>query len=93
MPGERDLDRQLTNKTIKDLAAMGARIHSHAFMPLAGTPWADAPPGSVDAKTLGLLESLTGRGQQFGQWRGQQEVVASMASFRKTLGSTVSGPG
>lgn len=89
MPGESDLDRQLTNKTIKDLAAMGARIHSHAFMPLAGTPWADAPPGYVDPKTRGLLESLTGRGQQFGQWRQQQNVVRSLASFRKTLADTL----
>lgn len=85
MPGEREQDRALTRQMIQDLAAMGARIHSHAFMPLAGTPWADASPGRVDSKTYHLLERLTGTGQQFGQWRQQQEAVQAMADFRGSL--------
>jgi B12-binding domain/radical SAM domain protein len=89
MPGESDHDRHLTNEMIEELAAMGARIHSHAFMPLAGTPWSDAPPGHVDPKTREVLESLTGRGQQFGQWRGQQDAVRSLTSFRKALANTL----
>ncbi|UCC88089.1 MAG: TIGR04013 family B12-binding domain/radical SAM domain-containing protein [Anaerolineales bacterium] len=74
MPGEKEADRELTRMVIEDLAAIGARIHSHTFMPLAGTPWANSPPGRVDPKTRNLLERLTGTGQQFGQWRAQQDV-------------------
>jgi hypothetical protein len=70
---------------IEDLAAMGARIHSHVFMPLAGTPWADASPGDVDPKTRDLLERLTGRGQQFGQWREQQQACRAVESLRKSI--------
>jgi radical SAM superfamily enzyme YgiQ (UPF0313 family) len=77
-PGETEEDRALTRKVIEDLAAMGARIHSHVFMPLAGTPWADASPGDVDPKTRKLLERLTGRGQQFGQWREQQQACRAV---------------
>ena len=82
MPGEREEDQELTRKMIEDLAAMGARIHSHAFMPLTGTPWADAPPGDIDPATRDLLERLTGRGQQFGQWRQQREACKAMANLR-----------
>jgi B12-binding domain/radical SAM domain protein len=85
MPGEMQEDQALTREVIEDLAAMGARIHSHAFMPLAGTPWAHASPGDVDPKTRDLLERLTGRGQQFGQWREQQETCRAVESLRKSI--------
>ncbi|GAB4531238.1 MAG: TIGR04013 family B12-binding domain/radical SAM domain-containing protein [Anaerolineae bacterium] len=80
MPGETEEDQALTRRVIQDLTVMGARIHSHAFMPLAGTPWANAPPGQVDDETQTLLEHLTGRGQQFGQWREQQKAGKSRTS-------------
>jgi B12-binding domain/radical SAM domain protein len=83
MPGETEEDRALTLEVVEDLAAMGARIHSHTFMPLAGTPWAGAPPGRVDEKTLDVLESLTGLGQHFGQWRRQQDAARKIADFRR----------
>ena len=86
MPGETAEDRDSTFKVIEDLAAMGARIHSHAFMPLAGTPWAGAPPGRLDERTCALLERLTGRGQHFGQWRRQQETATAIAVFRESNG-------
>jgi B12-binding domain/radical SAM domain protein len=82
MPGENDEDREQTRRVIADMAEMGARIHSHVFMPLAGTPWADAPPGHIDQKTLSLLDHLTGKGQHFGQWRRQQATARAIAHFR-----------
>jgi radical SAM superfamily enzyme YgiQ (UPF0313 family) len=84
MPGERTEDQASTRQVIEDLSGMGARIHSHVFMPLAGTPWAAASPGRVDPKTQDLLERLTGRGQQFGQWREQQEACKTMVGLRES---------
>lgn len=83
MPGETEQDRKATRHMIRDLAAMGARIHSHTFMPLAGTPWANARPGELDEKTRELLEHLTGIGQHFGQWRKQQSAARAIAGFRE----------
>jgi B12-binding domain/radical SAM domain protein len=82
MPGEGDADQEQTRRVIGDLAEMGARIHSHVFMPLAGTPWADAPPGRIDPQTLALLDHLTGKGQHFGQWRRQQVAAGTIARLR-----------
>jgi len=82
MPGENDEDRKQTRRAIADLANMGARIHSHAFLPLAGTPWEKAPPGHIDEETLRLLDHLTGKGQHFGQWRQQQSAARAITRFR-----------
>jgi len=82
MPGETEADIQQTLEVIGDLAHLGARIHSHIFMPLAGTPWADAPAGTMDGRTRSLLESLTGKGQHFGQWRTQRTRARAIEELR-----------
>ena len=82
MPGENDEDREQTRKVITDLAGLGARIHSHTFMPLAGTPWEASPPGYIDEETRQLLGHLAGKGQHFGQWRRQQSAARAIARFR-----------
>lgn len=82
MPGENEDDREHTRKVIENLAGLGARIHSHTFLPLAGTPWEDAPPGHIDPETLQLLEHLTGKGKHFGQWRRQQSAAKAIGDLR-----------
>ena len=85
MPGETAEDGELTLKVMGDLARMGARIHSHAFMPLTGTPWANESPGEVDEKTRSFLYDLAGSHQQYGQWRKQQDVARAVAGFREAM--------
>ena len=91
MPGETGEDQHLTRRVVSDLAQMGARIHSHAFMPLAGTPWGGEKPGRVDKQTSDLLYSLAGSHQQYGQWQLQQDVAKAVAGFRETLGGAAVG--
>jgi len=63
LPGETSEDRRLSLELIRRLSdEHGARINTHLFMPLAGTPLAGAPPGTVDAATRELLRELVGRG-------------------------------
>jgi B12-binding domain/radical SAM domain protein len=85
MPGETEEDQALTRRVIEELAGMGARIHSHAFMPLTGTAWARERPGRVDEQTRSLLYSLAGSHQQYGQWQLQQEVASAVAGFQGAL--------
>jgi B12-binding domain/radical SAM domain protein len=74
-PGEDEADRAATRAQLERVAAAGARVHAHAFMPLPGTPWHDAPPGEVDRETALLLERLASRGRAHGPWRRQQELA------------------
>lgn len=76
LPGETEEDQRLTFWAIRELTAMGAVIRSNTFMPLPGSPLADALPGRIDYRTRRFLDELAGRGEQFGHWR-QQELLAA----------------
>lgn len=75
LPGEVEEDVAATLRLMEDLAAMGAVLHTHTFMPLPGTPLADAPPGRVDPALHPLLDRLASQGRQIGQWRRQEEIA------------------
>jgi B12-binding domain/radical SAM domain protein len=75
MPGETQEDIDTSLDFMKRLTDMGARVHSHTFMPLVGTPLSNGQPGVVDEKTKGMLEALRSRGLEYGHWK-QQEVIA-----------------
>lgn len=75
LPGETDADREATIRLMFQLAEMGARIHTHTFMPIPGTKWADAPPGKIRPDLLRSLHQLIPRGHAYGNWK-EQEIIA-----------------
>jgi hypothetical protein len=68
---------------MKRLTTMGARVHSHTFMPLVGTPLSNGKPGIVDEKTKGMLESLRSRGLEYGHWKQQETIAKTTTNFVK----------
>jgi len=78
-PGEEEADRIATRALMVRLAALGARIHAHAFMPLPGTPWAGATPSPLDAESRLLLDRLASKGQAHGRWKRQQAIAGTQA--------------
>ena len=80
LPGEEGKDLAATVRLMEDLAAKGAVLHTHTFMPLPGTPLEDAPPGRVDSDLHPLLDRLASQGHQIGQWRKQEEIAMRQAS-------------
>lgn len=78
LPGETAEDRELTIEFIKKLAAMGATINSHFFMPLPGTPLANSVMGVPDPEIIYFLENLTREKQELGRWKGRLNSVAAM---------------
>jgi B12-binding domain/radical SAM domain protein len=72
LPGEAAEDAAASRALARELAALGAEIHAHAFLPLPGSAWAGAPHGRVDAETRRELERLAGWGLAYGQWKGQE---------------------
>ena len=73
IPGESEEDRRLTIRLIEDLAEMGAAVRTHAFVPLAGTPLADATQRRIYAQTHSLLGRLASDGQQQGARPGRSD--------------------
>jgi len=84
LPGEDDEDVELTIRAMERLAAMGARIHAHTFMPLPGTPFHDAPPGWVDERVRRVVAKLIGRGRAYGEWEEQEAIARMIDEYRRS---------
>jgi B12-binding domain/radical SAM domain protein len=80
-PGETRADRDASLRLARRLVAMGARIHSHAMLPLPGTPMRDAVPELIEPEVATELAHLEARGAAWGQWRRQ--VVAAERLVRR----------
>lgn len=84
LPGETAHDRGLSMALAERLVGMGARIHSHAFMPLPGTPLRDGVPEPIEPTTTLAMERLEAKGRAYGQWRKQLVTSADLVRARRT---------
>lgn len=84
LPGETEADRILSMKLADRLVGMGARIHSHAFMPLPGTPLRDATPVPIEPSTMLAMQRLESKGKAYGQWRKQVVTADQLVRARRT---------
>ena len=82
LPGETDEDRAQSIALARRLVALGARIHSHSFMPLPGTPLAGAQPSPIDAGAELELSRLESAGAMHGQWRKHRQIAGQLVSLR-----------
>ncbi len=83
LPGEEPDDQALTMQLARRLTDAGARIHSHAFMPLPGTPLKDAQPAPIVPDVAAALTALEGRAATYGQWRAQTTAAAELVQLRR----------
>jgi B12-binding domain/radical SAM domain protein len=84
LPGEAAEDRTSSIALARELVALGARIHSHSFMPLPGTPLAAARPEPIEETIRLSMENLESQGAMHGQWRRQQHVAAQLVALRSS---------
>jgi B12-binding domain/radical SAM domain protein len=67
LPGESAADRAATRALIRELVdERGARLDTHVFTPLPGTPLAAERASPLDDETRALVEELVGRGRASG---------------------------
>jgi B12-binding domain/radical SAM domain protein len=85
LPEEDDSDHQATVTLMQQLTELGARVHSHTFMPLPGTPLRDAPPGTVADSVARALMRLEANGRAYGQWRAQVVSADRLARRRRAI--------
>jgi len=83
MPGEGPEDVRATLALMNRLAELGAKVHGHTFMPLPGTPYRDAAPGSVDDETQRELDRLASQGRLYGHWKQQVKLANGIAERRQ----------
>ncbi len=85
LPGESDEDLADTVAVIRELAAMGALIHAHTFMPLPQTRFAGATPGRIHGRVRPFVRELIRAGRLYGVWRSQ-ELAAQRIAAQLDLG-------
>jgi len=83
LPGEGPADVERTVLLMHELADAGARVHGHTFLPLPGTPFRDAAPGTVDPETRRALDRLAARGRLHGGWKRQVALARELADRAK----------
>lgn len=83
-PGETRADREASLQLAERLVALGARIHSHAMLPLPGTPMRDAVPERIEDEVATRLAHLEARGAAWGQWRRQVIAGEQLVRRRRT---------
>jgi len=84
-PQENYEDRKETIAFIKELMKLGAKIHLHYFLPLAGTPLFLEKPTPLEKEIRKQIERWEGEGKIFGQWRKQLELSLKLSSLNEEL--------
>ena len=87
LPGETPGDRAASIAFAQELVGLGARIHSHAFMPLPGTPLAGAVPEPIEEPAREAMERLESQGAMHGQWRRQRLIAQELVALRSSRGT------
>ncbi len=70
---------------MRKLTQMGAKIHSHTFLPLVGTPFASKEPGVIADRYKQELPLLQGKGMLKGQHNKQEREAKELAQRRKEM--------
>ena len=83
LPGENREDIKLTIKMMKDLVKMGARIHTHSFIPLPKTPFANKTAIKIDKEIKKTILELTSSGNAFGEWKKQEYLAIKISKYLK----------
>lgn len=68
LPDETEADQLDTLKLIKWLTGKGAKVHSHYFMPLPGTPFENSTPSPISKKVEKVMGKLALQGKITGIW-------------------------
>ena len=84
LPKETEEDIILTINLMKELASKGARIHTHSFIPLPQTPFANESVSRISLKIIDEINDLTSKGFAFGNWREQERLAIKIAKYLKT---------
>jgi B12-binding domain/radical SAM domain protein len=84
LPGETKEDIKLTIEMMETLADKGARIHTHTFIPLPQTPFAQKKVSNITKDLERAINKLTSKGSAFGEWKQQEKLALKIEKYLKT---------
>ena len=84
LPNETEDDVDITIAVMKDLSNMGAKIHTHTFMPLPQTVFASESLKKVNDKTRKIISTLSSKGLAYGDWQKQEKIAEIIARYFKS---------
>lgn len=74
LPGEEQKDIVESIKIMELLTQKGAKIHAHTFIPLPGTPYANAKTSDI-AGYYPFINNALARGKLFGEFERQKKIA------------------
>ncbi|MHA1647264.1 MAG: TIGR04013 family B12-binding domain/radical SAM domain-containing protein [Promethearchaeota archaeon] len=83
LPGETTEDIEANLKFFKEILHgkyPGVRIHTHTFMPLPGTPFANEPVGIVVPELQKIIGKLAQAGKAYGEYQAQAGIIKTKFS-------------
>jgi len=84
LPHEKETDIDLTLEVITDLTDIGARIHTHSFLPLPQTVFASFDAKKIHKKIKKVLYELNVRGLAYGEWKKQESTAIKISKYLKS---------
>lgn len=81
LPNESEEDVKLTIKMMDILTKKGARIHTHAFIPLPQTPFAQKKVKPLSKKLKDEINKLNSKGLAFGEWKKQEQLAIKISQY------------
>lgn len=84
LPYEKEKDVDLTLNFVTKLTDMGARIHTHSFLPLPQTTFASFNAKKINNKIKKVLQKLNAKGLAFGKWEKQRDTAIKISKYLKS---------
>jgi B12-binding domain/radical SAM domain protein len=85
LPNETEEDIDLTIEFMYKISDMGAKIHSHTFMPLPLTRFAYEDVKDVDEKIIKTISKLSSKGLAYGEWKKQEKISKDISKYLKNM--------
>ena len=87
LPNENEDDVKKTIEMMEIITKKGAKIHTHAFIPLPQTPFALKKATPINEKLKKVINNLNSRGLAFGEWKSQEKLAIKISQYLKQLKS------
>jgi B12-binding domain/radical SAM domain protein len=85
LPNENEDDVKKTIELMEIITKKGAKIHTHAFIPLPQTPFALKKATPINEKLKKVINDLNSRGLAFGEWKKQEKLAIKISQYLRQI--------